>query len=101
VLDITELRNAAALNWSAIDVSIFGTLFERGLDPAKRSQLGAHYTDPATIERMIGAVIQRPCYKMGAGMRSKYERWQAKSTRKGDKHHRAAQAAASSPGWTS
>ncbi len=29
ILDVTELRNAAALNWSAIDVSIFGTLFER------------------------------------------------------------------------
>lgn len=60
IIDITELRNAAALNWSAIDVSIFGTLFERGLDPAKRSQLGAHYTDPATIERIIAPVVTRP-----------------------------------------
>ncbi|MEZ5607968.1 MAG: type IIL restriction-modification enzyme MmeI [Burkholderiaceae bacterium] len=60
ITDITELRNAASLNWSAIDVSIFGTLFERGLDPAKRSQLGAHYTDPATIERITGPVITRP-----------------------------------------
>ena len=60
IIDITELRNAASLNWSAIDVSIFGTLFERGLDPAKRSQLGAHYTDPATIDRIIGPVITRP-----------------------------------------
>ena len=60
ITDITELRNAAALNWSAIDVSIFGTLFERGLDPAKRSQLGAHYTDPATIARITGPVISRP-----------------------------------------
>jgi len=41
-MEMTELRNAAGLNWSAIDVSIFGTLFERGLDPGKRSQLGAH-----------------------------------------------------------
>ncbi|ODS93599.1 MAG: hypothetical protein ABS45_02435 [Comamonas sp. SCN 65-56] len=60
IVDITELRNAASLNWSAIDVSIFGTLFERGLDPAKRSQLGAHYTDPATITRIIEPVITRP-----------------------------------------
>jgi hypothetical protein len=58
--DLHELRRAADLNWSAIDVSIFGTLFERGLDPAKRSQLGAHYTDPATIERLIDPVIRRP-----------------------------------------
>jgi len=60
ITDVTELRNAARLNWSAIDVSIFGTLFERGLDPAKRSQLGAHYTDPATIARLIEPVITRP-----------------------------------------
>jgi hypothetical protein len=60
ILDVTELRNAAELNWSAIDVSIFGTLFERGLDPAKRSQLGAHYTDPATILRLIEPILTRP-----------------------------------------
>ena len=60
IMEVTELRNAAGLNWSAIDVSIFGTLFERGLDPAKRSQLGAHYTDPATILRIIEPVLIRP-----------------------------------------
>jgi hypothetical protein len=59
ILDVTELRQAANLNWSAIDVSIFGTLFERGLDPAKRIQLSAHYTDPATIERIIDPVLRR------------------------------------------
>ena len=64
ILEMTELRNAAALNWSAIDVSIFGTLFERGLDPAKRSQLGAHYTDPATIRRIIEPVIERPLLQL-------------------------------------
>ena len=64
IMDMTELRNAAALNWSAIDVSIFGTLFERGLDPAKRSQLGAHYTDPATIMRIVTPVIERPLLQL-------------------------------------
>jgi hypothetical protein len=58
--DVVELRNAADLNWSAIDVSIFGTLFERGLDPDKRSQLGAHYTDTETIDRLIDPVLRRP-----------------------------------------
>lgn len=47
------LRNAAARNGSAIDGSIFGTLFERRLDPAKRSQLGVRYTDPATVRRLV------------------------------------------------
>jgi hypothetical protein len=42
---IQHTLSAAQLDWSEIDPSIFGTLFERGLDPDKRSQLGAHYTD--------------------------------------------------------
>jgi len=64
IMNVTVLRNAAALNWSAIDVSIFSTLFERGLDPAKCSQLGAHYTDSATIMRIIEPVLQRPLLQM-------------------------------------
>ena len=55
----TALR-AAKLDWSEIDPSIFGTLFERGLDPDKRSQLGAHYTDRDKIMRIVDPVIVRP-----------------------------------------
>ena len=66
VIEVTELRKAAALNWQAIDVSIFGTLFERGLDPAKRSHLGAHYTDPATIDRIIDPCYASHCYSNGS-----------------------------------
>ncbi|KQW36830.1 DNA methyltransferase [Rhizobacter sp. Root404] len=58
--DVTSLRNASGMNWSAIDPSIFGTLFERGLDPGKRAQLGAHYTDPATILRIVKPVVETP-----------------------------------------
>lgn len=36
--DIDQLLSAARRDWSQIDPSILGTLFERGLDPAKRSQ---------------------------------------------------------------
>ena len=55
----TALR-AAALDWSEIDPSILGTLFERGLDPDKRSQLGAHYTDRDKIMRIVEPVIVHP-----------------------------------------
>ena len=51
---------ASTLDWSHIDPSILGTLFERGLDPNKRSQLGAHYTDRDKIMRIIDPVIVRP-----------------------------------------
>lgn len=51
---------AARLDWSQIEPSIFGTLFERGLDPSKRSQIGAHYTDPMSIKRIIDPVLKEP-----------------------------------------
>jgi len=59
--DLTILATAAAeMDWRAIEPAIFGTLFERGLNPAKRSQLGAHFTDAITIMRLIDPVITIP-----------------------------------------
>lgn len=91
--DVAALKAASALNWSAIDPSIFGTLFERGLDPAKRSQLGAHYTDPETILRLVEPVVQRPLLAEWAVARAVVERGTAKSKKHGDKAWRDAQAA--------
>jgi hypothetical protein len=58
--DIQTLRDLARLDWSAIEPTIFGTLFERGLDPDKRSQLGAHYTDRGSIMRLVDPVVLDP-----------------------------------------
>ena len=58
--EIETTLEAAALDWSEIDPSILGTLFERGLDPDKRSQLGAHYTDREKIMRIVEPVVVRP-----------------------------------------
>lgn len=58
--DAHVLAKAASENWRFIDAAIFGTLFERGLDPSKRAQLGAHYTDPGTIMRLLEPAIRRP-----------------------------------------
>ena len=58
--ELETLQSAARLDWSEIDPSIFGTLFERGLDPNKRSQLGAHYTDPTTIMKIVRPVVVEP-----------------------------------------
>ncbi|MGQ2979331.1 MAG: class I SAM-dependent DNA methyltransferase [Polaromonas sp.] len=90
VLDMTELRNAAALNWSAIDVSIFGTLFERGLDPSKRSQLGAHYTDPATIMRIVEPVLKRPLLQIWEQTAQEMRGLMAKNKKKNDASYKAA-----------
>ncbi len=58
--DIGLLIAAASLDWSLIDPTIFGTLFERFLDPDKRAQIGAHYTDPDKIMMIVEPVILRP-----------------------------------------
>lgn len=58
--DVELVYKAAKLFWADIDPSILGTLFERGLDPSKRSQLGAHYTDRDKIMMIIRPVIIEP-----------------------------------------
>ena len=58
--ELKSVLKAAEMDWSEIDPMIFGTLFERALDPAKRSQLGAHYTSREMIMKVVEPVIQRP-----------------------------------------
>ena len=58
--EIETVLATADLDWSEIDPSILGTLFERGLDPRKRAQLGAHYTDRDKVMLIVEPVIVRP-----------------------------------------
>jgi type II restriction/modification system DNA methylase subunit YeeA len=58
--ELDRIHLVTGLDWSAIDPSIFGTLFERALDPAKRSQLGAHYTSRDDIETIVDPVVMAP-----------------------------------------
>jgi type II restriction/modification system DNA methylase subunit YeeA len=60
VQELESIAEAAKLDWSAVDPSIFGTLFERGMDPDKRSQLGAHYTSREDIETLVEPVVMQP-----------------------------------------
>jgi very-short-patch-repair endonuclease len=57
---IGELERACNLDWSSIEPSIFGTLFERSLDPSKRAQLGAHYTSRDDILLIVEPVLMQP-----------------------------------------
>ncbi len=57
---IERIHRAAQLEWSSVEPSILGTLFERGLDPAKRSQIGAHYTSRQDIETLVEPVVMQP-----------------------------------------
>lgn len=65
VIDLTaqEIDQLAQLNsfdWASVEPSIFGTLFERTLDPAKRSQIGAHYTSRDDIITLLEPVLMAP-----------------------------------------
>ena len=105
--EVQALGEAMRLDWASIETVIFGTLFERGLDPTRRKEMaglfdavkpaparkgrarkaaavagdvpalplpggataaqrslgkgvGIHYTDPATIMKLVEPVVLRP-----------------------------------------
>src|SRR6266851_5717433 len=87
IVAVHDLMTAARLDWKAIDPTIFGTLFESGLDDKKRAEMaslfdapdpedraqaqlfttptanrgvGIHYTDEATIMKIIEPVVVTP-----------------------------------------
>jgi hypothetical protein len=68
--EITTLLEVSKLNWALIEPAIFGTLFERGLDPEQRAQLGAHYTDRDAIWGLVEPVILRPLRREFAEMQT-------------------------------
>jgi hypothetical protein len=77
--EIEQIARAGQLDWSAVDPSIFGTLFERGMDPAKRSQLGAHYTSREDIETLVEPVVMQPLRREWNEGRTKIETLLAKA----------------------
>ncbi len=83
--EIGTLRRAAVLNWGQIEPAIFGTLFERGLDPSKRSQLGAHYTDRNSILRVVEPVLMGPLRRGWAETRDKVKALLARASQSGNR----------------
>jgi type II restriction/modification system DNA methylase subunit YeeA len=58
--EIDYLLIVAHKDWSNVEPTIFGTLFERTLDPSKRTQIGAHYTSREDIETLLHPVMLEP-----------------------------------------
>jgi hypothetical protein len=58
--EAATLAQICKYDWASIEPSIFGTLFERILDPDKRSQIGAHYTGRQDIETLLTPVLMAP-----------------------------------------
>jgi type II restriction/modification system DNA methylase subunit YeeA len=71
--DIDQALRASRYDWAEIDPSILGTLFERGLDPDKRSQLGAHYTDRDKIMLIVNPVVVEPMEREWATIKAEIE----------------------------
>jgi type II restriction/modification system DNA methylase subunit YeeA len=79
--EIEQLHQAALADWSSVEPSIFGTLFERSLDPAKRSQIGAHYTSREDIETVLRPVFLVPLQREWEGVRQRAESLLAKAAK--------------------
>jgi hypothetical protein len=72
--DLRILHRVSQLDWSSIEPSILGTLFERGLDPSKRSQIGAHYTSREDILLIVEPVLMRPLRRRWDEVRTEVEK---------------------------
>jgi hypothetical protein len=82
VLDLARLNStdifltieqASAADWRFVNPTIFGTLFERALDPTKRAQLGAHYTSESDIRLIVEPVLMQPLYALWESTRAEAE----------------------------
>jgi hypothetical protein len=71
--EVNYLLEAARQDWQEVSPAIFGTLFERIIDPAKRAQIGAHYTPPMDILDVIEPVILEPLRAEWETVRSEIE----------------------------
>ncbi|KAB2318740.1 class I SAM-dependent DNA methyltransferase [Betaproteobacteria bacterium SCN1] len=71
--DVVQLLDAARMRWNDVEPAILGTLFERGLNPDMRSQLGAHYTDPATILKLVRPVVETSLLNEWQAIRAQIE----------------------------
>ena len=84
--EIRKLRVAADQGWAGVEPSIFGTLFERILDPKKRAQIGAHYTSKEDILLIVDPVVMAPLRREWEALREKLkgevENHDAESNRK-------------------
>lgn len=80
--EIELLGKAAEPDWSVVEPHIFGTLFERTIDPAKRAQIGAHYTGSDDIRTLLEPVMMAPLRREWEQIRSECEELATEAKRK-------------------
>ena len=77
--EINTITLVNEFDWASVEPSIFGTLFERTLDPAKRSQIGAHYTSRADILTLLEPVMMTPLRREWEAVQAKCEKLNAEA----------------------
>ena len=68
--ELALLETAAKSDWSKVQPSIFGNIFEDSLDATFRHQSGAHYTAESDIMRIVEPTVLRPWRERIAGART-------------------------------
>jgi type II restriction/modification system DNA methylase subunit YeeA len=79
--DLRILADVARVDWAEVEPAILGTLFERAIDPTKRSQQGAHYTDKDSIMSVIEPVVMMPLRREFETMKDEVRRLVGKGKR--------------------
>lgn len=72
-LDHEELEvviQAAEARWTQVEPAIFGTLLERALNPKEQAKLGAHFTPPASVERLVIPTVLQPLRDDWSGVKA-------------------------------
>ena len=90
IVAVRDLMAAARLDWKAIDPTIFGTLFESGLDDKKRAEMASLFDVPDPEGRAQARLFTTPTVNRGVGIHY---------TRRSDDHedHRADRGGAAVP----
>ncbi len=71
--EVEAIHKVARQNWGEIDASIIGTLFERGMDPTKETEIGTHYTKRDDISAIVEPVVMDPLRQEWTRVRGKLD----------------------------
>ncbi|MBI5761923.1 MAG: class I SAM-dependent DNA methyltransferase [Planctomycetes bacterium] len=58
--EVSQLKRAVEYDWSHVSPDIFGTIFQHSMNAEERHALGAHYTAPIDIMKIVRPTIVEP-----------------------------------------
>jgi hypothetical protein len=67
IIAVRDLMTAARLDWKAIDPTIFGTLFESGLDDKRRAEMASLFDAPDPEGHAQSSLFKAPVADRGVG----------------------------------